>query len=260
MELLRASRILFTTHLWRTAFSRRGLVGALLAAVPVVVALIGARVQANHHMHKPPPVLDVLWFGLIQVFVPLVSLIFGAAVVAEEIEDRTASFLFTRPIPRPAILLGRWLAAYLVVVALLCASARAVIMILGSLSGEFTLPPGFDASVLATVALGAAAYTAVFAALGTLLKHPVIVGLGYTFAVEGFLANLPGSNQALTIQFYLRSFLAGADPSIGEHFSFFADPNLVTSGAAFLRLAWILVAALVLGSWTIARKQYVLPA
>lgn len=259
MILLRAVWILFATHFMRTVFSKRTIVATLLACVPIAVAIIGAQAGARHHA-GPPPVLMVLWFGVVQVFVPLVSLVFGSAVVSEEIEDRTITYLFTRPIPRPAILLGRWLAAFLVVAPLLCASAYAVIAILGSSGGENALAAHVVARALWTVVIGAAAYTAVFAAVGTLLKHPVIVGLGYTFAIEGFLANLPGSNQALTIQFYLKSFFAAADPWIGESYFVFDDPNLVTTGGALLRLLWIIGVAHALGSWTIARKQYVLPA
>ena len=32
-----------------------------------------------------------------------------------------------------------------------------------------------------------------------------IIGLGYVFAIEGFLSNLPGKMQVLTIQYYLRA-------------------------------------------------------
>jgi ABC-type transport system involved in multi-copper enzyme maturation permease subunit len=37
---------------------------------------------------------------LVQGTVPLLALILGASVVAEEIEDRTLTYLFTRPVPR----------------------------------------------------------------------------------------------------------------------------------------------------------------
>ncbi len=57
------------------------------------------------------------------------------------------------------------------------------------------LDPGITLPLLAAALLGGAVYSAIFAAAGVFFRHPMITGLGYAFAVEGFLANLPGRNQ-----------------------------------------------------------------
>jgi len=264
-ELLRAAWILFQAHLWRIFRTRRGLIAFLLAGLPVAMA---AFVRTVSHFEGPPPIemlIAFTWFFLIQTMVPLVSMVMASAVIAEEIEDRTITYLFTRPIPRPAILIGRWTAAALPIVALLCASAELVVRLLGRIGGkERTLdwmPEGFHGRILTTVVMGAVVYSALFAAAGALFKRPMLIGLGYTFVVEGFLGNLPGANQKATVQYYLRSYL------FSEHRSLVGDTEeaifsipLAEPGAAVWSLALILFGALVLGAWRFARREYVLAA
>lgn len=264
-ELARASWILFQAHLWRTLRTRRGLVACLLAAAPVALAFVVSLVS---RFEGPAPIellISLLWLFLIQTIVPLVSLVLASAVIAEEIEDRTITYLFTRPIPRAAILLGRWLAVALPIVLLLCLSAELVIRLLAAAGeneqGASWMPEGFHARILATVAMGAAVYSALFAAAGALFKRPMLIGLGYTFVYEGFLGNLPGSTQKSTVVFYLKSYLFSPHPGLGGEVGeqLFATP-LAEPGKAVLMLALILLGILALGAWRFSRREYVLAA
>ena len=264
-ELLRAAWILFQAHLWRIFRTRRGLIAFLLAGIPVALATM---VRFISHFEGPPPievVISFTWFFLIQTMVPLVSMVMASAVIAEEIEDRTITYLFTRPIPRSAILFGRWAAVALPIVALLSGSAELVVRLLARIGGERQtldwMPEGFHGRILATVVMGAVVYSALFAAAGALFKRPMLIGLGYTFVVEGFLGNLPGTNQKATVQYYLRSYLFSEHRSLlGEAEEAIFSIPLAEPGAAVRSLALILVGALVLGAWRFARREYVLTA
>ena len=90
--------------------------------------------------------------------------------------------------------------------ALLCGSAELVVRLLAKIGGaERTLewmPEGLHRQILLTVLMGAVVYSALFAAAGALFKRPMLIGLAYTFVVEGFLGNLPGANQKATVQYY----------------------------------------------------------
>ena len=259
--MLRASWILYTTHLRRTFFSKRALVCLLLVLAPLAASLLIATMASEW---GSPPAFEILWVLQIQLAVPLVSLLLGSAVVAEEIDDRTITYLFTRPIPRAALYVGRWLAAVTVAAVILGASSIAVIQILAAAaaaSAEHALDPAVQTRLLQTILLGCTVYTLFFAALGTLVKHPVIVGLGYTFAFEGILANVPGSGQRATLLYYLKSFLAGDDENLKQHFvQLLEQTGLMPAGDALVRLTIFVVVALVLGGWTIQRRQYVLPS
>lgn len=264
-ELARASWILFQAHLWRTLRTRRGFIAAALAALPVGLAFL---VSVISRFEGPPPIellMSFTWLFLVQTIVPLVSLVLASAVIAEEIEDRTITYLFTRPIPRAAILLGRWLAVALPIVVLLCLSAELVIRLLAAAgdgsAGQDWMPAGFHARILATVAMGATVYSALFAAAGALFKRPMLIGLGYTFVYEAFLGNLPGSTQKSTVAFYLKSYLISPYPGMGGEVGeqLFATP-LAEPAAAVRMLALILLGILALGAWRFSRREYVLAA
>lgn len=263
--LLRASWILFQAHLWRVFRTRRALVAAGLAALPLILAVVVRQVSHFKGPARAELLISLLWFLLVQTIVPLVALVAASPVVAEEIEDRTITYLFTRPIPRAAILCGRWLAAALPIVLLLCTSAELIVRTLamtGSAeSHEAWMPAGFHGRMLLTVAMGGAVYSAVFAAMGALVKRPMLVGLGYTFVYEGFLGNLPGSNQKGTVIYYLKSFLLSPYPDlVGDtREAIFAVP-LVEPSSAVLHLGMMLFGLLALGAWRFTRREYVLAA
>jgi ABC-2 type transport system permease protein len=266
-DLLRASWILFQVHLLRTVRTKRGLIAVLLAALPVGIALLISTVS---RFEDPPRIEDlmlVLWFLLIQTITPLISLVMASAVIAEEIEDRTITYLFTRPIPRSAILIGRWLAVALPICVILCLSAWVSLTLLQSIEVEDApaggwVPAGFMGQLLATVAMGGAVYSALFAAAGALFKKPMMVGLAYTFVVEGFMANLPGSNQKLTVLFYLKSYLISGYPElqVGDFEQGVLTTPLFEPAGAVQALAMILLGILALGAWRFSRREYVLSA
>lgn len=264
--LARAVGILFLAHLLRVFRTRRGWIAVALAAMPVALVVFVSVVSRLKEEALPLEVLITFsWFFLVQTIVPLVSLVMASAVVAEEIEDRTITYLFTRPIPRPAILIGRWLAVALPIALVLCASAELVVWLLvDALDPKLVpggIPEGLHASILLAVVMGGVVYSALFASAGALFKRPMLIGLGYTFVYEGFLGNLPGANQKATVQYYLRSFLFSERRSLmGEVEEAIFSVPLAEPGAAVRTLALILVGALVLAAWRFTRREYVLAA
>jgi hypothetical protein len=88
----------------------------------------------------------------------------------------------------------------------------------------------------------------------------MIVGLAYTFAIEGFLSNLPGSNQALAVQYYLRSWIAAHGAQGWSHLEGFDLTNFESPARVLLKLGLVALLALALGSWRIRNKEFVLSA
>ena len=257
--LLASTGLLFRVHLQRVWWSRRALACLALAAVPPPLAWIVAEFNAK----TPGAAIatNLGWFLLLQVVVPLVSLIAGSAVVTEEIEDRTISYLFSRPIPRAAVLLGRWAASLVLVAAVLGLS----VLLLVAVASRSEVPgpsavEGVLGPLLAAAVLGGAVYTALFAAAGVFFRHPMIVGLGYAFAIEGFLANLPGRNEALTVQYYLRSVIAAHGAAPWQGVEGFALTRFATSTPPLVTLVVVIAATLLLASWRIARREFVVSA
>lgn len=257
MDFTGATLLFFRTHLARVVFSRRGLLCLLLAAVPVVVALLVA--QFGRKVSAGDLAIHVGYYLQLQVVLPVLSLIAGSAAVAEEVEDRTITFLVSRPIPRAALLIGRWSAILVYLSALLALSTAALLAAAAGARGSgLALVSGIQGPLFAAVLAGGVVYSALFASLGVFTRHPVIVGLAYSFAIEGFVANLPTSTQAITIQFYLRSLIAAEGAPAWRTLEGFEGIALAPLGTAITRLAVVLAVVLALGAWRMTRREFVL--
>jgi ABC-2 type transport system permease protein len=253
----RVTWLLFCTHLVRTARTRRMWLVAFGATLAPLIAFVVAQ--------SPRPVrgLDVLtalgFLVTINLMAPLAAVIVGSAVLGEEIEDRTITYLLTRPISRPAILIGRWLASATLLVVLFAASAAALAAIAESYPdrGErYAIPETLGASLVVASALAVFTYSALFSTLGVFFKHPMIVGLAYAFTIEGFLANLPGKNQSLTVQYYLRCYLLEGHASAWKHLDEFVPRDPVSADEAVRWLLGIALVALTAGALALRRRQF----
>jgi ABC-2 type transport system permease protein len=254
---LRATALIFATSLPRLLRSRRVLIVLVLALGPAALAWIAAKLSG--HVAPLEIAVNGGWMLLVQVVTPLASLILGSAAIAEEVEDRTLTYLFTRPMPRAALLVGRWLATAVVLLAILVLATALFVAACATARGG---GPPIDLDVkrplLLAVVSGALAYSALAASLGAFVKNPIVVGLGYAFAIEGFLANLPGRNQLLTVQHYLRSVIAADGSKAWARVETFATSGYVTGATAGTTLASIVVVALLLGSWRVSRREFVM--
>jgi ABC-type transport system involved in multi-copper enzyme maturation permease subunit len=258
---LRSSAILYANQLRRIVRSKRALVCLALALVPMGLAFFVVWVAQRHGGN--PPAVEIGWVIQVQVIMPILALIIGSAVVSEEVEDRTVTYIFSRPIRRYALLWGRWLAAATFLCAVLAAGTYGTFAILDwGLSGNprSELPKNILGPLMCVVLLGGLVYSALFAVLGTVFKHPMIIGLGYVFAIEGFLSNMPGKMQVLTIQYYLRSIIAASGSESWRDLEVFSNSMFEPGSEALTTLAILLGGALLLGSWILSRRQYVLPA
>jgi len=282
-----ATWLMFRCHLVGQLRTKRALVCLALAAAPVAIAYFPS--NDGHDAFKTVAILGMMF--TLQVVAPLIGLLLGSAVVTEEIENRTITYVFTRPVHRSALFLGRWTATLVLTSTLLSLSALGVSAVATAdyevdavgrvqrehVDGEWTktlvpvdrtLPDGQLARFAWAAVLAGALYSLLSAGLGVFMRRPMIVGLGYAFAVEGLLANIPGSSQKLSMQFYLRGILTGIEDfkeATGDRAVVFWRQFEPVSGSAFLspmesslRLLVVIVLAVVICSWIISRRQFVL--
>jgi ABC-type transport system involved in multi-copper enzyme maturation permease subunit len=254
--LLRSTLLIARAHLLRSLVSRRLLACVLVALLPALVAFLVASTSTRA---GPGSIATHLgWMLMLQIVVPLVTLIAGSAVIAEEIEDRTITYVFTRPIPRASLLFGRWIATAVLLTALFALAT--FVLLAAAKRGQGTKGPPFDDTIripLYTAVLwGGLVYSAVFASLGAFFKHPMLVGIGYAFAFEGFLANLPGNNQALAIQYYLRSLIAAGGSGSWRRVEGFRETVFQSGDRALATLVILLCLALLLGAWRVSTREY----
>jgi ABC-type transport system involved in multi-copper enzyme maturation permease subunit len=187
---------------------------------------------------------------------PLVALFFASALIADEVEGKTITYLLTRPIQRGAILLGKFL-AYLASTSLLCLPVVVVTFFLLATargwSGVGAMAPDLLRD-LGVVVLALLSYGALFALLGVLLRRPVIPGLLFLFVWE-LAANLPGLLPRFTLTAYLRSLIRHRPAEEGLA-GMFGEALPVALSLQNLSIATVVF--LVLAGWTFSRREFVL--
>ncbi len=268
---------IFDLSLNEMLWSRRTIFMALLVSAPIVFAFLvrglmflGAPIFEGRETRDgvsrtiliAGPVIFgyVVWMLYLTVIVPILGVFYGTSLIADEVEDKTITYLFVRPIRRGAVLLGKYLAYLVCTVAVVLPSVMIVYLLVvpinrGSVGGAF-LDLLKD---LALLALGLAVYGALFAFIGAKLKRPLLVGLIFIFGWEPAVMAFPGYLKRFTVAYYVQGLVPHAIPNTGIMSaiqSLFREvPSMGTS------LFWLLViwtVCLALGARVVERREYVL--
>lgn len=182
---------------------RRTVVVALLALVPVAIALL-FRLAAPADADPERFTARGLLGGIVTTTIlPLVTLVFATGAFGQDAEDGTLVYLLATPVPRRAIVLARLVVAWLAAAALLPSAALAGALALQG--GDPGIVVGFAVAVVA----GAFVYTAAFTWLSIATSRALVAGLLYVFLWEGALSGLFGGIRFLSIRQYTAG-IAGA--------------------------------------------------
>ncbi len=218
-----AARRVFDLSLGEMLWSRRTVFMALVVGGPVLLALIVraldvfgmTALRVNGRAVDGAGVFGVMiWMLFLRFIVPVLAVFYGTALMADEVEDKTLTYLFTRPVPRGAVLLGKYL-AYLTCTALVVLPAVMLVYFLvvpfRQVAGSFPML----LTDLGLLGLGLAVYGALFAFVGAWFKRPLIIGLAFTFAWEPAVLVLPGYLKRFTVAHYLQAIVPHAMPADG---------------------------------------------
>ncbi len=157
----------------------------LLALLPPVVTLIALGHASAEKSFQAAAVLTL------RLLVGLAAALLIAPAIGEEIEQGTLSYLWSRPVPRSALLLGK-LCAFAPVIVLLLAPALTCAWLLANAGGAGTVEVGVLARTLAALVAGAIGFAAfVGAAAAIFPRHPFPFVLGWVLGGEQLLSVLP---------------------------------------------------------------------
>ena len=189
-----------------------------------------------------------------------VGVCYGTALIADEVEDKTLTYLFTRPIRRGAVLVGKYL-AYLACTGLVVLPSVMLVFFLIVPVGGGSVGRAFPSLAvdLGLLALGLAAYGAVFAFIGTWLRRPVLVGLGFAFGWEQLALIVPGYLRRVTVAYYLQALAPHAMPEdtvLAALQALFRDAP--PPAVSLVSLAAIAIVFLGVAARTVERREYVL--
>ena len=119
MSYFGAAKRVFDLSLGEMLWSRRTIFMGLVVAGPVMLALIVKGVElfgmsalrVNGQRVAGFGIFGMMiWVLFLRFIVPVLGVFYGTALMADEVEDKTLTYLFTRPIPRGAVLVGKYLA------------------------------------------------------------------------------------------------------------------------------------------------------
>jgi ABC-2 type transport system permease protein len=212
---------------------RRTILLALLAAVPVLVALLarGGGVSATETTALS---IDLL---VVRAVLPIVALVLGTGALGSELEDGTAVYVLASPVARWRIVVAKLLVAFVGTAILAGGSTLLTGLILAEDAASFGL---VWASVLG-VLVGAAVYCALFVALSLVTTRAFIVGLIYVLVWEGALASLFGGTRFLSVRQYVVGVADGIGQPPGQPFG---DTLPLESALMLAVVVFVLAAAL----------------
>jgi ABC-type transport system involved in multi-copper enzyme maturation permease subunit len=268
-----ASLRIFELSIGEMLWSRRTIFMGLVVGAPVLISLfirllvgLGAPIfeegrSGNSPIHMTGPAIFglIIWGMYLRFIIPVLGVFYGTSLIADEVEDKTITYLFTRPIARGAVLAGKYLAYLVCTVFVVLPSVVLVYLLIVPLKGSLGAAFPDLLKDLLLLALGLGAYGAVFAFVGSAFKRPLLIGLIFVFGWEQAVLAFPGYLKKFTVMYYLQALVPHAMPSDGVvsliQGLFRETPGPLTC------LFWLAVIWAVFLGWgarIVARKEYVL--
>ena len=260
---------MFDLSVGEMLWSQRTIFMALVVAGPLALAVVfrvldvfGVPAMRVNGVRASGPAIfgGMIWLLYLRFLVPVLGAFYGTALIADEVDDKTITYLFTRPISRGTVVAGKYL-AYLVCTAVVVLPSVMIVYFLVTPMGGGMVGQTFPLLLIdmALLGLGLSVYGAVFAFVGARLKRPLVIGLVFAFGWEQLAMLVPGYLRRFTVAYYLQALAPHAmpqDDTVMALQSLFADgPPAAT--AVFWLLA-ILVTCLWLAVRTVESREYVL--
>lgn len=171
----------------------------------------------------------------------LFSLFYGLSIVTTDVNRKTVTYLFTRPVPRWAQFAAKFVAAWVLVVCLL---GGGIVLCSIMLYPHIKISHlGYTLFVLGTSAV---AYLAFFAALGAIFRRSMVIALIWALLIEIFLSGFLSFTTLgrFTISYYSSAFTMNmTEVFFGERmphfieFTHYPGPWLAAISAGLLALA-----------------------
>src|SRR5690348_3551549 len=208
----------FDFSLGELLWSRRSIFMALVVGLPVLIGLVvrllvsvGGVMGPERAQVTGPLVFGLMiWAFFVRFSIPVLAIFYGTALIADEVDDKTITYLFTRPIPRSAVLAGKYLAYLGCTLFVVLPAVMLVWMLVVPIQGQLAAAFPDLLKDLGVLTLGLVVYGALFAWAGTALKRPLVFGLIFVFLWENLAMALPGNFKLLTVAYYLQGLVPHA--------------------------------------------------
>jgi ABC-type Na+ efflux pump permease subunit len=218
-------------------WSRRTMFLAVIVGAPVLLAVaarLGAvnatvSISVNGAGIGGANVFDaIVWVLFLRFALPVLGVWYGTSLIADEVDEKTITYLFVRPVRRGAVVMGKYL-AYVACTTVVVLPAVALVYVAVLTRSSFPAS-GNLFRYLGILALGLAAYGALFTFMGAYLKRPLVSGLVFAFGWEQVALLVPGYLRRFTLAYHLERVFRDAP----EAASSLLWLTVVTAGCLFL--------------------------
>jgi ABC-2 type transport system permease protein len=275
-RVLTSALRVFDLSIGEMLWSQRTIFMAMLVVVPVLISLVirllveleaplfteeETRGGVTTRVRLPGPAIlgYLIWALYIWFIVPILGMFYGTSLIADEVEDKTITYLFTRPLRRGAVLLGKYFAFLACSFGVVLPSVVLMFLLVAPIRGS--LGAGFPSLMkdLGVIAVGLAAYGALFSFIGAKFKRPLLIGLIFTLGWESAAMFVPGYLRNFTIRHYLQALVPHAMPTdslLNLVQGLFGAPPGILKSLMWLFVIWAVF--LTLAAWVVERREYVL--
>jgi len=244
VNALAATTLLARLSLKRLLRGKAIWLGALLLTLPSVVALTAA--SGIQHWRRP--------FEVAVLLLSVVPPLYLATAVSDEVDDKTFTYLWSRPIARWTVLSGK-LAGLLpvLIVAMAIAVALPYFLLFGASAGEHLHVLGRG---IAGITVGAIATGMVSIGLGTLVpKYPLPIVISYLLLFDAAVGEIPFAINRLTISHNVRE-IAGIPADTDQIAAMLgldasADPLVSALWALGIGAVWLAI-----GLWRVSVAEF----
>ena len=270
-----AARI-FELSLGEMLWSRRTIFMALVVGAPVAIALfprvlvaLGAPMFEDHstrnvvttavRMTGPAIFGLMIWVFYLRFTVPVLGVFYGTSLMADEVEDKTITYLFTRPIRRGAVLVGKYLAYLACTVFVVLPSVILVYLLIVPMRGSLGASFLDLVKDLVLLALGLAVYGALFAFVGAKFKRPLLIGLIFIFGWEQAALAFPGYLKKFTVAYYVQGLVPHTMPNdnvLALVQGIFRESPTLAGSLVGMAIIWALFLAVAVS--VVERREFVL--
>ncbi len=260
--IIQSCLVIFKITYNQTLRSKKTIFILIVAFLPVI--LTGYyRISLNMVFLNANQVLNRMASFFLLFLSPFVALFYGTSLVADEVENKTITYLLTRPIQKYIITLGKFF-AYVVIA--LFIQLPPIMITYVMLINDSRMP--LDSSeVLYLLAkqvwvqvLSIIVYGSIFNFFGTRFKHPIISGLLFAFGWEKIVLIVPGMVRKFSVVHYIISIFPSA-MDIDKRLVMMGMPqmlevNLSSSVFSIIILFAVAIIFLGLSIYTIHNKEF----
>ncbi len=214
------TRLIATLSPRRARRSRLIRVAMAVLALPVLASIAGVAAGRNGAAF-----FEVILELFLRYLAPLVLALFSSQSVAEEVQGQTITYLWSRPIARWALPVGKYLGTLVITGTLLTLSLIACYLVAmipagGSLFSELPLLALGWVSLMA----GTLYFAALASAFGAMVtSFPFAIMLIYVLAIDVAMGFVPGILKVIAMTVHLRAIAGLYKPETGM---FSSDPAL----------------------------------